>query len=209
MLSTMSCSMVWLCACRALASCITVWARGEIRLDVLDGLLARLRRQVGRDALAQRGDLRGRNWLPVGEAVKAANTAIDCNCERIADSLAWAPYCTVIAESIRAVDDERADARHRNCRCTRAPYWPTCPPPARSPSSTASRYTRNGGTGAVTGAAEAEGSDRACGRTRYRQARGVVGVNFDHAAVDGRGVEVPVMESIALSRSPTVAVVLI
>ena len=47
--------------------------------------------------------------LPVGEAVKAANTAIDCSCERIADSLAWAPYCTVIAESIRAVADERAE----------------------------------------------------------------------------------------------------
>src|SRR5665213_290535 len=42
-------------------------------------------------------------------AVNAANTAIDCNCERIADSLACAPYCTVIAESMRAVDEARAD----------------------------------------------------------------------------------------------------
>ena len=46
---------------------------------------------------------------PVGETVNAANTAIDCSCERIADSLACAPYCTVIAESIRAVDEARAD----------------------------------------------------------------------------------------------------
>ena len=47
--------------------------------------------------------------VPVGDVVKAAYTAIDCSCERIADSLACAPYCTVIEESIRAVDDARAD----------------------------------------------------------------------------------------------------
>ena len=42
-------------------------------------------------------------------SVKVANTAIDCSCERIADSLACAPYCTVMAGSIRAVDEARAD----------------------------------------------------------------------------------------------------
>src|SRR5580692_6007982 len=45
--------------------------------------------------------------VPVGDVVTAANTATPSSCERIACSLACAPYCTVIDGSIRAVDDAR------------------------------------------------------------------------------------------------------
>ena len=31
-------------------------------------------------------------FVPVGDVLKAENTAIDCSCERIAASLACAPY---------------------------------------------------------------------------------------------------------------------
>src|SRR5665213_81413 len=48
-------------------------------------------------------------FFPVAGAVKAANTAIDCSCERIACSLACAPYWTVTAWSTRADDEARAE----------------------------------------------------------------------------------------------------
>ena len=51
--------------------------------------------------------------VPVGDAVTAANTATPSSCERIACSLACAPYWTVIDGSIRAVDDARGLALDR------------------------------------------------------------------------------------------------
>src|SRR5580704_17175781 len=45
----------------------------------------------------------------VAEVVTAAKTASVCSCERIAVSLACAPYSTVTDWSIRAVDDARAE----------------------------------------------------------------------------------------------------
>src|SRR6202012_1429072 len=97
-LSTRFWSMVWLCACRALASCITVCAWANC--DWMSSMVC---------LLGLGAKVWGAELVPVGEAVKAANTAIDCNCERIADSLACAPYCTVIDESTRAVAGARAD----------------------------------------------------------------------------------------------------
>ena len=93
----MSCSMVWLCACRALVSCITVWARAKS--DWMSSMVCWPACGVKLVAMLWlSAEICAAELLPVGEAVKAANTAIDCNCERIANSLAWAPYCTVIAE---------------------------------------------------------------------------------------------------------------
>ena len=67
----------------------------QIRLDILDGLLSRLRREILRHPLAERLRPQGREFGLVGEVVTAANTASVCSCERIACSLAWMPYCTV------------------------------------------------------------------------------------------------------------------
>ena len=47
--------------------------------------------------------------VPVGEVLKAANTAMFCNWVRIACSLAWAPKLTVSEVSMRAVDEARAE----------------------------------------------------------------------------------------------------
>ena len=51
--------------------------------------------------------------VPVGDAVKAANTAMFCNCVRMACSLAWAPKSTVSDESMRATDEVTRRTRPR------------------------------------------------------------------------------------------------
>src|SRR6202000_2405270 len=139
--------MVWLCAWRALASCITVcaWANCDWMSSMVcwPGCGVKLVAMLWLSAEIWAAELG-----PVGEAVKAANTAIDCNCERIADSLACAPYCTEIDESICALADDIADP---------GPEFPVyhCTVLAEVPATSdvaelsGVPLTRNGGTGAV------------------------------------------------------------
>ena len=52
---------------------------GEIRLNILDGLLPRLGREILRDILTQRRQTWAAELVPVGEAVNAAKTAMFCS----------------------------------------------------------------------------------------------------------------------------------
>ena len=123
--------------------------------------------------------------MPVGDVVKAEYTASDCSCERMADSLACAPYCIVIPESIWAVADESADP---------GPELPVyqdtvlaLPLTSDVAELNGDPETRNGGCGAVTVLLlKPSACSAAGGVTCDRQARGIVGVDLDLAAVDGR-----------------------
>src|SRR5665213_347239 len=104
----MFCSVAWVWVCLAVASCIVVCATAKS--DCISAMVCwpacAVRFVTVRWLSAA---ICAAELVPVGDAVTAANTATACSCERIACSLACAPYCTVCDESIRAVDDARAE----------------------------------------------------------------------------------------------------
>src|ERR1700761_237462 len=104
----MFCSRVCDWVCRADAFCITVCAvaKSDWMSEMVCCPACGVRLVAVRWLSAE---ICASELAPVGDAVNAAYTAIDCNCERIADSLACAPYCTVTLVSIRAVSEPRAE----------------------------------------------------------------------------------------------------
>ena len=89
--SIMFCSVDWVWVCRAVAAFIVVCA--EAKSDWIFAMVCCP--ACGVRLVAVRW-LSAATWaaelMPVGDVVTAANTAMVCNCARIACSLACAPY---------------------------------------------------------------------------------------------------------------------
>ena len=141
---------------------------------------------------------------PVGESVTAANTATPSSCERIACSLACAPYWTVIDGSIRAVADARGLALELPV------YQATvlAEPLTSEVAVLGEPETRSGGWTAVTVAPKPSAPSAAVFElvTFRLAALSVCSVITPPLMVDG--VEVPVIESIFDSSVWTLSVTL-
>src|ERR1700694_3504177 len=201
----MPCSVPWACFCRAWASfmvaCAVARSAWIFSMVWCPGCVARFCAVRWLSAWTCRAP-----FGLVAEVVTAEKTASDCSCERIACSLARAPYCTVTDWSMRAVALARAgpdpaspvyQATVFAVPLTSVVALPNGVPP-----------TRSGGTAAVAVAGRPSAANAGAFElvTDRPAALSVCSEITPPETVDG--VEVPVMESIFVNSVCTLSVTL-